>query len=263
MFHIFGFYKFKKLNNLKKIKKILENYLQVYDISGTIIISSEGVNGTISAKQDYLLKFNFLFKKLLSIKKFNSENNSTSKFNPFHKPKVKIKKEVVPIGFKVKNYNKPKNNLNPSEWNRIIKKKNTVLIDARKSFEYDVGSFKKSLNPNIENFREFPKYLKQFKKSENIAMFCTGGIRCEKANIYLKRKGFKNVYVLNGGIINYLNSIDKKNSQWKGECFVFDNRVSIKHGLKQGSYSVCSGCRKPLSTKENNTCKKNRQETYL
>ena len=127
MFHIFGFYKFKKLNNLKKIKKILENYLQVYDISGTIIISSEGVNGTISAKQDYLLKFNMLFKKLLSIKKFNSENNSTSKFNPFHKPKVKIKKEVVPIGFKVKNYNKPKNNLNPSEWNRIIKKKKYSL----------------------------------------------------------------------------------------------------------------------------------------
>ena len=255
MFHIYGFYKFKKLNNLKKIKKILENYLQVYDISGTIIISSEGVNGTISAKQDYLLKFNILFKKLLSIKKFNSKNNSTSKFNPFHKPKVKIKKEVVPIGFKVKNYKKPKNNLNPSEWNRIIKKKNTVLIDARKSFEYDVGSFKKSLNPNIENFREFPKYLKQFKKSENIAMFCTGGIRCEKANIYLKKKGFKNVYVLNGGIINYLNNIDKKNSQWSGECFVFDNRVSIKHGLKQGSYLVCSGCRKPLSVKEKKSSK--------
>ena len=123
MFHIFGFYKFKKLNNLKKIKNILFNYLQVYDISGTIIISSEGINGTISAKLDHLLKFNILLKKLLSIKKFNSENNSTSKFNPFHKPKVKIKKEVVPIGFKVKNYKKPKNNLNPSEWNRIIKKK--------------------------------------------------------------------------------------------------------------------------------------------
>ena len=114
MFNIFGFYKFKKLNNLKKIKKILENYLQVYDISGTIIISSEGVNGTISAKQDYLLKFNMLFKKLLSIKKFNSEYKSTSIFNQFHKPKVKIKKEVVPIVFKVKNYNKHTNKLNHS-----------------------------------------------------------------------------------------------------------------------------------------------------
>ena len=246
MFHIFGFYKFKKLNNLKKIKKILENYLQVYDISGTIIISSEGVNGTISAKQDHLLKFNILFKKLLFIKRFNSENSSISKFNPFHKPKVKIKKEVVPMGFKVKNYNKPKNNLNPSEWNRIIKNKKTVLIDARKSFEYDVGSFKKALNPNIENFREFPKYLKQFKKSENIAMFCTGGIRCEKASAYLRKKGFKNVYQLKGGIINYLHNVNKKDSLWRGDCFVFDNRVSIKHGLKSGNLKICAGCREPI-----------------
>ena len=255
MFNIFGFYKFKKINNLKKLKKKLENNLKFYVISGTIIISSEGVNGTISAKNNNLLKFNKLLKKILSIKKYNSENNSNSKFNQFHKPKVKIKKEVVPMGFKVRNYKYPKNNLNPREWNKIIKKNDTVLIDARKSFEYDVGTFKKSLNPNVENFRQFPKYLNQFKKSENIAMFCTGGIRCEKANIYLKKKGFKNVYVLKGGIINYLNNIDKKNSQWSGECFVFDNRVSIKHGLKQGSYSVCSGCRKPLSVKEKKSSK--------
>ena len=250
MFNIFGFYKFKKLNNLKKLKNRLENNLKDYEIRGTIIISPEGVNGTISDKKNNLLKFNKHLKKILSIKKFNSENNSNSKFNPFHKLKIKIKKEVVPMGFKVRNYNFPKNNLNPREWNKIIKKKDTVLIDARKSFEYDVGTFKKSLNPNIENFRQFPKYLNQFKNIENIAMFCTGGIRCEKANIYLKKKGFKNVYVLKGGIINYLNNIDKKNSQWNGECFVFDNRVSIKHGLKQGSYSICSGCRKPLSIKE-------------
>ena len=188
MFNIFGFYKFKKINNLKKLKKKLENNLKDYGISGTIIISSEGVNGTISAKNNNLFKFNKLLKKILSIKKYNSENNSNSKFNPFHKPKVKIKKEVVPMGFKVKNYKYPKNNLNPIEWNKIIKKKDTVLIDARKSFEYDVGTFKKSLNPNIENFREFPKYLNQFKNNEKIAMFCTGGIRCEKANIYLKKK---------------------------------------------------------------------------
>ena len=156
MFNIFGFYKFKKLSNLKKLKKTLENNLKEYEICGTIIISSEGVNGTISAKKDNLLKFNKLLKKILYIKKFNSENKSNSKFNPFHKPKVKIKKEVVPMGFKVRNYNYPSNNLNPRQWNKIIKKKDTVLIDARKSFEYDVGTFKKSLNPNIENFRQFP-----------------------------------------------------------------------------------------------------------
>ena len=250
MFNIFGFYKFKKLSNLKKLKNRLENNLKEYEICGTIIISSEGVNGTISAKKDNLLKFNKLLKKILSIKKFNSENNSNSKFNPFHKPKVKIKKEVVPMGFKVRNYNYPSNNLNPRQWNKIIKKKDTVLIDARKSFEYDVGTFKKSLNPNVENFRQFPKYLNQFKKSENIAMFCTGGIRCEKANIYLKKKGFKNIFQLKGGILNYLKKIKKKNSMWKGECFVFDNRVSVKHDLIVGTYRICSGCRNPISLKD-------------
>ena len=135
------------------------------------------------------------------------------------------------------------------------KKKNTVLIDARKSFEYDVGSFKKSLNPNIENFREFPKYLKQFKKSENIAMFCTGGIRCEKASVYLEKKGFKNVYQLKGGILNYLKKVNKGKSLWKGECFVFDNRISVKHGLIKGTYLMCSGCRKPISAKDKKSSK--------
>ena len=255
MFNIYGFYKFKKLNSLKKLKIKLENLLKFKEISGTIIISSEGVNGTISGKHENLIDFKKLLKKILSINKFNSENNSKSKFNPFHKPKIKIKKEVVPMGFKVKNYYYPKNNLTPKEWNKVIKKKNTVLIDARKSFEYDVGSFNKSINPNLEKFREFPNFLRKFNKSENIAMFCTGGIRCEKANIYLKKKGFKNVYVLKGGIINYLNKIDKKNSEWHGECFVFDNRVSLKHGLKKGSYSICSGCRKPLSIKEKKSSK--------
>ncbi len=255
MFHIFGFYKFKKLKKLKKNKSILEKELKNHEIFGTIIISKEGINGTISAKSNNIAKFNKFLKKFFQIKKFNSENNSKSKFKVFHKPKVKIKKEVVPMGFNVKNYKSPKNNLDPKKWNKVIKKKNTVLIDARKPFEHKVGCFKKSLNPNIENFRDFPTYLKKFKKNENIAMFCTGGIRCEKANIYLQKKGFKNVYLLKGGIINYLNNIDKDNSQWQGECFVFDNRVSIKHGLKQGSYSICSGCRKPISIKEKKSSK--------
>ena len=250
MYHIFGFYKFKKLQKLKKNKILLEKLLKNHEIIGSIIISTEGINGTLSAKLDNILKFKKVFKQLFQIKKFNSENNSTSKFKPFHKTKVKIKKEVVPMGFKIKNYKSPKNNLNPKEWNKIIKRKDTILIDTRKPFEHNVGSFKQSINPNVENFRQFPEYLKKFNKKENIAMFCTGGIRCEKTNVYLKKRGFKNIYLLKGGIINYLNNVEKKNSQWQGECFVFDNRVSIKHGLKQGTYSICSGCRKPVSIKE-------------
>ena len=131
------------------------------------------------------------------------------------------------------------------------------MIDARKPFEYDVGTFKNSVNPNVLNFKDFPQYLKKLdkNKNKNIAMFCTGGIRCEKASVYLLKKGFNNVYQLKGGIINYLKKIKKKNSLWKGECYVFDNRVSIKHGLTPGNFSMCSGCRKPVSFKDKKSIK--------
>jgi len=118
-----------------------------------------------------------------------------------------------------------------------------------------VGTFKRSVNPDINNFREFPKYLNKLKKNKNIAMFCTGGIRCEKASVYLEKKGFKNVYQLKGGILNYLKNIKKKESFWKGECFVFDNRISLKHGLVIGTHSMCSGCRMPISQKDTSSKK--------
>ena len=144
-----------------------------------------------------------------------------------------------------------KNNyLEPSEWNKLIKNNKTFILDARKPFEYEVGTFKKAINPNVNNFREFPKYLNKLNKKKQIAMFCTGGIRCEKASVYLNKKGFKNVFQLKGGILNYLNKVNKKESMWKGECFVFDNRVSVKHNLAIGKYSLCSGCRNPISLKD-------------
>jgi UPF0176 protein len=145
--------------------------------------------------------------------------------------------------------------LDPKEWNNLIKKKNTHIIDTRKPFEYEVGTFKKSINPDINNFRDFPRYLNKLNKKKPVAMFCTGGIRCEKTSIYLKNRGFKNIYQLNGGILNYLKKIKKKDSLWKGECFVFDNRVSLKHGLINGTYSICGGCRVPISKKDKNSIK--------
>tara|TARA_Y100000590_G_scaffold450961_1_gene591519 strand:+ start:429 stop:1331 length:903 start_codon:yes stop_codon:yes gene_type:complete len=255
MFNIFGFYKFKNIKNLKKNKKLVEKFLLKKNIRGTLILSSEGLNGTLSGKNIFLLEVKRFIKKNFLIKKFDSENSSKSLFNPFHRLKIKIKKEVVPMGFKVFSYKSQTNKLNPCEWNSLLKNKNTHILDVRKPFEYSVGTFKKSINPNIENFRDFTKYFKNINKNENVAMFCTGGIRCEKASLYLKNKGFKNIYQLNGGIINYLNKTDKRNSLWKGELYVFDNRVSIKHNLKQGTFSMCSGCRKPVSTIEKKSSK--------
>ena len=248
MLEVFGFYKFIKIRSVKKNKVSLHNFLISKKIRGTIIIANEGLNGTISGNlKDIKSTINKL-KKMFAFKEFDNSNNSKSKFQPFHKPKVKVKKEVVPMNLTLNS--KERNldtHLDPKEWNELIKKKDTHIIDTRKPFEFDVGTFKKSVNPDVNNFRDFPKYLNKLKKDKPVAMFCTGGIRCEKTSVYLKKKGFKNIYQLNGGILNYLKMTKEKDSLWKGECFVFDNRVSLKHGLNQGTYSICSGCRKPIS----------------
>jgi len=250
MFTIFGFYKFKKLNLLKKRSFILQNSFIKHNVRGTLIISKEGLNGTISGKPKNIFFIKRKIKSLFKIKSFDNENSSKNKFQPFYRSKIKIKKEVVPMGLNIFKKSKKNNYLEPSEWNKLIKNKKTLILDARKPFEYEVGTFKKAINPMVNNFREFPKYLNKLNKKKPIAMFCTGGIRCEKASVYLNKKGFKNVFQLKGGILNYLNKVNKKESMWKGECFVFDNRVSVKHNLDIGKYSLCSGCRNPISLKD-------------
>ena len=246
MYSIFGFYKFKKLTTLKSKKKYLDSLFTKNDIRGTIIISNEGLNGTISFKTNRLDNIIKSLKKIFNINKFNNENLTKYKFQPFHKGKIKIKKEVVPLGIKIKKKISD-NELTPQEWNKFINRKDSILIDTRKNFEFKVGTFKGSINPKLNSFREFPKFFKTLKKNQKIGMFCTGGIRCEKASYYLRNKGFKNVYQLKGGIINYLDKINKTDSYWKGDCFVFDNRVSIKHSLKPGNLSICAGCREPIT----------------
>ena len=251
MFEVFGFYKFVKVKSLKKNKDFLQKFLISNQIKGTIIIAREGLNGTISGSIKDIDKTAKKMKFLFSFKQFDSINISKSKFQPFHKPKVKIKNEIVPMNLIISSKERNmKTHLNPKDWNKLIKNKDTHIIDTRKPFEYKVGTFKRSVNPNVTNFRDFPNYLNKLKKNKPVAMFCTGGIRCEKTSVYLKKKGFKNIYQLNGGILNYLNKIKKNESLWKGECFVFDNRISLKHGLKLGSYSMCSGCRMPISLKD-------------
>ena len=251
MFTIFGFYKFKKINFLKKNKNFLQNEILKNNVRGTIILSSEGVNGTIAGNKMNINRIVQTLKRNLKFNYFDSKNTSKCDFQPFHKGKIKIKKEVVPLGLKVNTQNKKLNKyVSHKSWNKLILDKETLVIDARKPFEYDVGTFKNAINPKIKNFRDFPKFLKKIKKTKPVAMFCTGGIRCEKASIFLKKKGFENVFQLKGGILNYLSKIEKKDSLWKGECYVFDNRISLKHRLKQGSFSMCSGCRTPISTQD-------------
>ena len=251
MFKVFGFYKFIKIKSLKKDKVFLQKFLFSNNIRGIIIIAKEGLNGTISGRVKDIEKTTKKLKSFFSFKQFDSSNESKSKFQPFHKPKVKIKKEIVPMNLTINSKDRNmKTHLKPKDWNKLIKNKDTHIIDTRKPFEYNVGTFKRSVNPNVKNFRDFPKYLNKLKKNKPVAMFCTGGIRCEKTSVYLMKKGFKNIYQLNGGILNYLKKIKKKESLWKGECFVFDNRISLKHGLKLGSYSMCSGCRMPISSKD-------------
>ena len=250
MFTILGFYKFKKIKSLKKNKVLLQKLFIKNNIRGSLIISKEGINGSVSGKSANISSIRRNIKNLFGISNFDSENLSKNTYQPFHKPKIKIKKEVVPMGLRISSETKKKNYVDPIKWNNLIRNKDTFILDARKPFEYEVGTFKKAVNPRVNNFREFPKYLNELDKKKPVAMFCTGGIRCEKASVYLNKKGFKNIFQLKGGILNYLKKIKKKNSLWKGECFVFDNRVSVKHNLLSGTFSVCSGCRTPISSKD-------------
>ena len=246
-----GFYKIKKINKPEKYQDNLKKYFLNRSVRGTVILSPEGVNGTISGlKNDVNNCLNYIKKKLF-IKKFDSDNYSKIHFQPFYRHKIKIKKEVIPIGLTLNSNKKKKPQyIEPKKWNEFILNKDLAIIDVRKPIEFKLGTFKNAINPNVKNFRQFPDFFKKLKKNKKIAMFCTGGIRCEKAASYLRKKGFKEIYQLKGGILNYLNNVNKKNSFWKGECFVFDNRVSLKHKLILGTYAICSACRTPISPKE-------------
>ena len=251
MIEILSFYKLKKLNKIKSLRKKIFNKIFENNVKGLVIISPEGINGTIAGKKKNIIILSKYIKRIILIRSFDVQNRLNSNFVPFLKLKVKLKNEVVPINEQYKfNQKNKKNYLSPRKWDQFLKIKGVKIIDARKPFEYEVGTFKGSINPNTKNFRDFKNYLMGLKKNEPIGMFCTGGIRCEKASNYLDNKGFKNVYMLKGGIINYFNKTNPVRSNWLGECFVFDNRVTIKKNTKLGNYTICNGCRMPLHNKE-------------
>ncbi len=249
-FEIISFYKFVHLNNLEKFQLIIKKYLIDNRLKGTIILSPEGINGTISGKYGFINEFNNFIYNIFSFNDFDVSNISETNSIPFERPKVKIKKEVVPIEKKI--ITRKGKHIFPQDWNKFIQKDDVVVIDIRKPFEHKIGTFDGAINPNVNNFREFQGYFDKFikKNKKKLAIFCTGGIRCEKASDYLKDKGVEEVYQLQGGILNYINNIPEEKSLWKGECYVFDKRVAVKHKSNPGSYSMCYGCRMPINNND-------------
>ena len=248
--YIYSFYRFKNLKNIKRLKTYLDKYFKNKLILGTILLANEGVNGTISGTNKDLDLAIKTIKKQLNIKKISlkiSKNN----FIPFYRLKIRLKTEIVTIGdYSIKPEKISGKHILPKDWDKIINNDDYIIIDSRNYYEVSIGSFKNALNPNIKSFRNFPRYINDLNinKNQPIAMFCTGGIRCEKASSYLIQKGFKNVSQLDGGILNYLEyKQGKKLNTWIGECFVFDNRVSLDQDLNKGSYEQCYGCRHPIT----------------
>ena len=247
---VISFYKFVKINNPKKLRKSLLDLLLNEDVVGTFLIAKEGINATVSGSDISLKK---IMKFLDKQKGFNDieYKHSCSIKRVFKRLKIKVKDEIVALGKKEIDPSKTtRNYIEPRNWNKLIADPDVLLIDTRNTYEIKIGTFLGAENPNIKNFRDFPNFVKNklnSKKNQKIAMFCTGGIRCEKASSYLLEKGFKDVYQLKGGILKYLEQNTKKNSRFKGECFVFDERVSVNKKLKNGRYQQCYACRMPIS----------------
>ena len=251
---IASFYKFAPITNLDTLKSTLYNFCWNLGIYGTILLADEGINGTIagtkkSVKDLYQWFCNQPNLNGLQIK--YSEDISV----PFHRLKVRIKREIVTMGQQgIDPTTNVGNYVDPLDWNSLIKEDNTIVIDTRNHYEVEIGTFDKALNPRTNSFREFPAWvtgtlekMPDIHKDSKIAMFCTGGIRCEKATSYLKDRGYKNVFHLEGGILKYFEDVSDEENLWNGECFVFDNRVSLKKDLQPGEYLMCHACRMPLA----------------
>ena len=250
------FYKFLVLENYKELKIKFDKSLSKTNIKGTILLANEGVNGTIAGSESDLKKFFLYIDKFSQFKDITPKFSSSNK-NPFLRMKVRLKKEIVTIGIpEISPSNLVGKYLNVEEWNEFLNESNSMIIDTRNNYEVSIGTFKNSINPKIKSFRDFPKWVqknlidKKVSKESKIGMFCTGGIRCEKSTSYLKQLGFENVFHLDGGILKYLENVKSDENEWKGECFVFDYRVSLNNSLEKGEYEMCYACRMPLS-KEN------------
>nr|WP_153764539.1 rhodanese-related sulfurtransferase [Endozoicomonas sp. OPT23] len=246
-------YKFVTLENFESIKEPLFTEMESNGVRGTLLLAREGINGTVSGSRaaiDHLLNWLKSDPRLAELE----YKESFVETQPFKRTRVKLKKEIVTMGVEgidpkevVGTY------IEPKDWNDLINDPDTILIDTRNDYEVQVGTFKNAVNPETETFREFPDYVKENlnpEKHKKVAMFCTGGIRCEKSTAYLKEQGFENVYHLKGGILKYLEEVPQEESTWEGECFVFDDRVTVNHQLEKGQYDQCHACRLPITEED-------------
>jgi len=252
-FIVAALYKFAKLPDYKGLQPGLLDFCLTQDIKGTLLLAEEGINGTVAGSRqgiDALISYLKSDPRLADLE----HKESYAEEAPFYRMKVRLKKEIVTLGvpgidpnYKVGTY------VAPEDWNALISDPDVVLIDTRNDYEYDIGTFKGALDPHTTTFREFPEYVANNldpAKHKKVAMFCTGGIRCEKASAFMMEQGFEEVYHLQGGILKYLENVPEEESLWQGECFVFDQRVAVRHGLEVGDYDQCHACRHPLSPEE-------------
>ena len=231
---IVTFYEFVPLNDYELMKESILTTMKANNVKGTIILASEGINGSFCGTKEEILPLISHLKSYPNLEDL-AFRETYHAFNPFAKAKVKLRKEIVTIGVEgIDPINLPGIHLSPEEWNQLIADPEVVLIDTRNDYEIMLGTFENAINPKTDNFRDFPDYVEKElidKKDKKIAMFCTGGIRCEKSTSYLRALGFNEVYQLQGGILNYLETIAEQDSKWEGSCFVFDERVALDHQL--------------------------------
>ena len=257
-FTVAALYHFTSLPDYKSLKSPLSDMCELLKIKGTILLASEGINGTVAGTDVAIIKLIEYLQKDNRLKNFEYKS-SKSREMPFYRMKVRLKKEIVTMGVEGIDPNRVVGTyVEPENWNNLIKDPDVILIDTRNDYEVEIGSFKGAINPDTSNFREFPAWVEDNRKkleNKKIAMFCTGGIRCEKASSFMKENGFNDVYHLKGGILKYLETQPQKGSLWKGDCFVFDQRVAVKHALKESNYDQCFACRYPITIDDKNSSK--------
>ena len=254
---IVTFYKVVSIENVHKLKREVERIAFKENLSGTFFATPQGINTTLAGKRNSLEKVLILLEETFKIT--NIEPTWSESFKvPFKRLKVRIKDKLLPLegGFDI--FDLKGKEVTPDEWNDYLEDPETIVLDVRNEYETRIGSFKNSLIPETKHFTDLPEYIQDNKKlfkNKKIAMFCTGGIRCEIASSFFMSQGYEDVYQLKGGVLNYFDKINKDNNLWEGECFVFDERVSVNPDLEEGNFEQCFGCRRPISKEDMNSKK--------